>query len=247
VFSQHFADALDTSLTPLEYMLEQFPQKSKEEMRKYLGRYGCSGAVQTQVIKQLSDGQKARVVIAWIAARSPHMLLLDEPTNHLDMESIDSLADAINNFKGGMVLVSHDMRLISQVAKEIWMVDNNTVEPYRGDISDFKKYIRKKLKLDEVGGKVKITRGDGQSKKEQSQKKANSKVSSSSKTEEPKKEVREIAPPPGMKVIGKKADDDFVIFGGPPKTTGGGSYVPPHKRNQDTASVTSSATTDSWD
>jgi ATP-binding cassette subfamily F protein 2 len=78
-------------------------------------RYGISGSVQTQVMGQLSDGQKSRVVLAKMAKETPHLLFLDEPTNHLDMESIDSLAKAINAFGGGMVLVSHDMRLISQV------------------------------------------------------------------------------------------------------------------------------------
>ena len=75
--------------------------------------------------------------------------MLDEPTNHLDMESIDSLAKMINNFKGGLVLVSHDMRLISQVAKEIWICDKKKVERYQGDILKFKlaakKAQRKKL------------------------------------------------------------------------------------------------------
>lgn len=77
--------------------------------------YKCYGSAQVSPIRNLSDGQKCRVCLAWLAWQNPHMLFLDEPTNHLDIETIDALADAINEFEGGMMLVSHDFRLIQQV------------------------------------------------------------------------------------------------------------------------------------
>ena len=112
----------------------------------WLGRYGCTANQQSMPMSQLSDGQKARIVFAKLAMDKPHLLMLDEPTNHLDMESIDSLAKMINNFKGGLVLVSHDMRLISQVAKEIWICDNKAVTRYNGDILKFKLAAKKEQK-----------------------------------------------------------------------------------------------------
>lgn len=146
-FTQHFVDILDLEKTPLEYF-RTITGKSLEDCRTYIGKFGITGDVQTQVMGQLSDGQKSRVVFAYMAQQNAHLLLLDEPTNHLDMESIDALARALNKYEGGMLLVSHDMRLISQVAKEIWLVDNHTVRRYDGEISDFKMQVRRQLKLD---------------------------------------------------------------------------------------------------
>ena len=149
-FTQHFIDVLDLEMTPLDYFMSLWPDLTRQQCRSFLGRFGVTGSVQTQVMGNLSDGQKSRVVLSKMAKENPHLLLLDEPTNHLDMESIDSLAKAINNFTGGVVLVSHDMRLISQVAKEIWMCDNKTVMRYQGEISDFKMQIQQQLEKDSL-------------------------------------------------------------------------------------------------
>lgn len=145
-YHQHLHELLDLDASPLEYMMREFPDvKEKEEMRKIIGRYGLTGRQQVCPIRQLSDGQRCRVVFAWLAWQVPHLLLLDEPTNHLDMETIDALADAINDFDGGMVLVSHDFRLINQVAEEIWVCENETVTKWNGGILDYKDHLKQKI------------------------------------------------------------------------------------------------------
>ncbi|RWS07657.1 ATP-binding cassette sub-family F member 2-like protein [Dinothrombium tinctorium] len=148
-YHQHLHEQLDLNISALDYMMKSFPEvKEKEEMRKIIGRYGLTGRQQICPMRQLSDGQRCRVVFAWLAWQVPHMLFLDEPTNHLDMETIDALADAINDFEGGMVLVSHDFRLISQVAKEIWICANQTVTKWDKDILAYKEHLRKKVMKD---------------------------------------------------------------------------------------------------
>lgn len=145
-YHQHLHEMLDLELSPLDYMLKEFPEvKERDEMRKFIGRYGLSGKQQICPMKQLSDGQLRRVVFSWLSRKSPHMLLLDEPTNHLDMETIDSLAEAINDFEGGLLLVSHDFRLISQVADEIWVCEKQKATKWEGDIQDYKNELIKKM------------------------------------------------------------------------------------------------------
>jgi len=145
-YHQHLHELLDMDASPVEYMMAQFADlKEIDAVRKIIGRYGITGKAQTCPIKQLSDGQRCRVVFAWLSWQTPHMLLLDEPTNHLDMETIDALANAINNFEGGLVLVSHDFRLINQVADEIWICEKETVTKWEGDILAYKQHLKNKV------------------------------------------------------------------------------------------------------
>ncbi|KAL8616591.1 ATP-binding cassette sub- F member 2 [Nucella lapillus] len=143
-YHQHLGEQLDLDLSAMEYMMKCYPEiKEREEMRKIIGRYGLTGQQQTCPIRNLSDGQRCRVTFAWLAWQCPHLLLLDEPTNHLDIETIDSLADAINDFDGGMILVSHDFRLISQVTEEIWVCEKQTISKWEGDIFSYKARLTK--------------------------------------------------------------------------------------------------------
>jgi ATP-binding cassette subfamily F protein 2 len=154
-YYQHSVDLLDDDKTVLEFFKSTYPNtltfvRDEEGWRSFLGRYGVSGKMQTTKIGQLSDGQKSRLVIATICMSNPNMLLLDEPTNHLDLEAIDGLARAITRYQGGLVLVSHDFRLIDQVAKEIWVCDHKTVSVWKGDIRDYKKQLAKKMGVDNI-------------------------------------------------------------------------------------------------
>eukprot|EP00934_Nitzschia_sp_Nitz4_P000285 Nitzschia sp. Nitz4//scaffold10_size219509//63420//65655//NITZ4_001413-RA/size219509-augustus-gene-0.268-mRNA-1//-1//CDS//3329532875//285//frame0 len=143
-FTQHFEDKLDLEMTPLDYFKQKLmPQEPIDKIRSLLGRFGCSGDQQQQVMGQLSAGQKARIVFSIISYEKPHLVLLDEPTNPLDMESIDALARCINSFAGGVIMISHDMRLISQCAQQIYICDHKKIERYNGDIMKFKLHTRK--------------------------------------------------------------------------------------------------------
>jgi len=145
-YHQHLHEVLEMDLSPLDYMMKKFPNlKDREEMRKVVGRYGITGKAQTAPIKQLSDGQKCRVVFAWLSWQIPHMLMLDEPTNHLDMETIDALAEAIKGYEGGVVLVSHDFRLIDQVADAIWICEHQKVTKWEGNILSYKDHLKAKV------------------------------------------------------------------------------------------------------
>ncbi|KAF9185275.1 hypothetical protein BGZ51_002750 [Haplosporangium sp. Z 767] len=144
-YNQHSADQLDMDLSPIDYLRKKFPDMPQDVdfWRQQIGRYGLTGSHQTSAIGTLSHGLQTRLVFAELALSRPHMLLLDEPTNHLDMESIDSLADAIKNFSGGVVLVSHDFRLLKEVADQIIVVDKG-VSIFDGTILEYKKILQKK-------------------------------------------------------------------------------------------------------
>ncbi|KAJ6831622.1 ABC transporter F family member 4 [Iris pallida] len=156
-YSQHFVDLLTMEENPVQYLLRLHPEQegfSKQEaVRAKLGKFGLASHNHLSPIAKLSGGQKARVVFTSISMSKPHILLLDEPTNHLDMQSIDALAEALEEFTGGVVLVSHDSRLISRVCgdeekSEIWVVEDGTVEKFPGSFEEYKDELVKEIKAE---------------------------------------------------------------------------------------------------
>lgn len=140
-FAQHHVDAMDLSLSAVLWMLQAYPGKNDEEYRRHLGSFGITGTLGLQKMELLSGGQKSRVAFAALCLLEPHILILDEPSNHLDTQGLDALSNALNDFKGGVLMVSHDVQIIDKVCKEIWVAEDNTVRRFPGNIHDYKKHI----------------------------------------------------------------------------------------------------------
>lgn len=148
LFSQHHVDQLELALSSVQFLGKIYPDKGEEEYRRILGRYGIAGTTALQPIGTLSGGQKSRVVFAWMAMANPHVLVLDEPTNHLDMDSIDALAQALRNFKGGVAMVSHDERFVDSVCSEVWVCEGGRLQRFEtkagvqeGIVAQYKKSL----------------------------------------------------------------------------------------------------------
>ncbi|KAJ3825920.1 P-loop containing nucleoside triphosphate hydrolase protein [Lentinula raphanica] len=127
-FAQHHVDSLVPTMTPVQFLASKFPGKTEQEYRQHLD-------------------WKSRVAFAVLSLQRPHVLLLDEPTNHLDIEGLDALMDALNMWNGGVIIISHDERFITNVAKELWVCANETVSKFKGDVQSYKNLIVSNIKM----------------------------------------------------------------------------------------------------
>ncbi|KAM4641095.1 ATP-binding cassette sub-family F member 1 [Discoglossus pictus] len=143
-FNQQYADQLNMEETATEYLQRNF-NLPYQDARKCLGRFGLESHAHTIQICKLSGGQKARVVFAELCCREPDVLILDEPTNNLDIESIDALAEAVNEYKGAVISVSHDTRLITETNCQLWVVEEKSVNQIDGDFDDYKREVLESL------------------------------------------------------------------------------------------------------
>jgi ATP-binding cassette subfamily F protein 3 len=152
-FHQHQIEALDPTETPLDLMRRELPQASEASRRARLAAYGLPATkVETQM-KDLSGGERARLLLNLVAAQAPHLLILDEPTNHLDIDSRRALLDALNDYEGAVVLITHDRSLMELVADRLWLAADGTIKPFDGDMDDYAKYVIERARQTARAGK----------------------------------------------------------------------------------------------
>ncbi|CAM9411320.1 unnamed protein product, partial [Heterosigma akashiwo] len=137
IYNQHFVDRLPMSLSPVDYIRQEHNEQTYQSTRNLLGRFGLEGHAHTIPMRDLS-GARRRVVFTELSLQHAHILFLDEPTNNLDIESIDALCTAIQNFNGGVVVVTHDARLVEACDCRLWVVDDGGCWAFNGEFEDYK-------------------------------------------------------------------------------------------------------------
>ncbi|MFY0691193.1 MAG: ABC-F family ATP-binding cassette domain-containing protein [Paracoccaceae bacterium] len=140
-FAQHQVEELHVDKTPLEHLIAERGNEGQSKLRARLAGFGLGPDQADTVVGQLSGGQKARLSLLLATLPAPHLLILDEPTNHLDIESREALVEALNAYSGAVILVSHDMHLLSLVADRLWLVKDGRVAPYEGDLESYRRML----------------------------------------------------------------------------------------------------------
>ncbi len=150
-YAQHQTEELSENLTAFQQMQLVMKDTPETKIRAHLGTFGLTQQKADTLIKQLSGGEKARLLFAVMTRYSPHILLLDEPTNHLDINARDALINAINNYNGAVILITHDPHLIELTADRLWLIDNGRCTAYDGDLDDYRDLLAQKAKIQSAG------------------------------------------------------------------------------------------------
>lgn len=141
-FAQHQLEYLRADESPLWHLSQiADPKHTEQELRNYLGGFDFRGDKVKEAVKTFSGGEKARLVLALIVWQRPNLLLLDEPTNHLDLDMRQALTEALIDFEGAIVVVSHDRHLLRSTTDEFYLVHDQLVEPFNGDLEDYQKWL----------------------------------------------------------------------------------------------------------
>jgi ATP-binding cassette subfamily F protein 3 len=140
-FAQHQLDELNAKTSAFMHMQELMAPAPVSKIRARLGQFGFSQGKADVSVSNLSGGEKARLVFALMSFAAPHIMILDEPTNHLDVDAREALVQAINEYEGAVILISHDRHLVELTADRLWLVDGGTVQPYEGDLEDYRRVL----------------------------------------------------------------------------------------------------------
>jgi ATP-binding cassette subfamily F protein 3 len=140
-FAQHQVDELNLDGSPYDHVRKLMPDATETKVRGRTGAIGFSGKAGDTVVRSLSGGEKARLLLGLATFFGPNMIILDEPTNHLDIDSRAALAEAINEFPGAVIMVSHDRYLIEACADQLWVVADHTVTTYDGDLDEYRRMV----------------------------------------------------------------------------------------------------------
>ncbi|HMG80618.1 MAG TPA: ABC-F family ATP-binding cassette domain-containing protein [Xanthobacteraceae bacterium] len=149
-FHQHQIEALDPDDTPLDIIRRELPDDSESSRRSKLAQFGLSFDKQETTVANLSGGERARLLLNLIAMAAPHLLILDEPTNHLDIDSRRALLDALNDYDGAVILITHDRSLIDLVADRLWLTADSQIKPFKGDMDDYARFVLDRVKAETV-------------------------------------------------------------------------------------------------
>jgi ATP-binding cassette subfamily F protein 3 len=174
-FAQHQLETLHPEETPLQHMMQIAPKHTEQQLRDYLGSFGFAGEKALDKVAPFSGGEKARLVLALLVWQKPNLLLLDEPTNHLDLDMRQALTMALQTFEGAMVIVSHDRYLLRATTDDLYLVHDQRVEPFDGDLDDYYKWLteqQKELKKAQTKETVKSGVNSATAKKDQKRKEA---------------------------------------------------------------------------
>ena len=153
-FAQFQTHELAVDETPYEIMKTATQEPSEVKVRGMLFRFGFDKHKADTLVGGLSGGEKARLLFCLMSFHAPHLMLLDEPTNHLDMDAREALMQALNNYTGALILVSHDTHLVECVADQLWVVSNGGCKPYDDDLDEYKKLVVKQRKLEKAKAKA---------------------------------------------------------------------------------------------
>jgi len=140
-FHQHQIEAMDPADTPLDIIRRAMPEASEGQRRSRLARFGMTVEKVETTVADLSGGERARLLLNMVAMEQPHLLILDEPTNHLDIDSRRALTEALNDYSGAVILITHDRSLMEMVADRLWLVADGSVKAFDGDMDDYARFV----------------------------------------------------------------------------------------------------------